>query len=685
MDHDTKCPTMEKYRSDFCFQKPVQTLTKAEDRPTDQNPYGIMLMGLFDRAFKRITASVEDEPFMDDVFCYPTDACDYAADRMESLNHPDDQVYRKREDAKATFHKFRKDYLDNTVQDLIRMSRQTLPTDYSQGIEKLLLWVGEKGCGKTTLVNHIFLKNRIKFDQNKIIWVRHSVFFTDPPKNIKELEHKFCEKVLKILSEHYASKLDFDALNTGHSLHRDKHNIVIDSTDDDEIRLGKLHELEKSDPGEYLHRIIKLMKQLGWSFIFILDNIDQYDDDQLAKDTIRFGTKLCNKYGRNLVIMVARIDTVNEHIQSLKDVYQNIERIHYVSLPDLQEVFERRLEFLEKRLTSSTKIRTCSINNKSISIPEGFFARNLTKYFLTSAKHAPDRYLIAELANNNIRDIFEMIKSILRTHLLDVTEIPIQEMFNQFQQFGPNVSEITYNDTLRDHMIIWALLLNNYLYYRNDNNRTWLINLYDVRSADDSYWLKRLILDYFIYMKDNSILKPRTLSYSQLYKVFVNEMNFNEGEFNYSLDIFCARKNTAPLLWLEKHPDRMEYRLTPRGEAFGKYIADLFIYIELIIEDTLLPVHPEGRDSVIVELKPYEPMKIVDIDKRKKLARQYFTLKSRQVSEFMQFLECREKIEKEIHNNFASRSSGFQWSYFPNFSTSITSQISRISNALRIP
>ena len=57
MDHDTKCPTMEKYRSDFCFQKPVQTLTKAEDRPTHQNPYGIMLMGLFDRAFKRITAS----------------------------------------------------------------------------------------------------------------------------------------------------------------------------------------------------------------------------------------------------------------------------------------------------------------------------------------------------------------------------------------------------------------------------------------------------------------------------------------------------------------------------------------------------------------------------------------------------------------------------------------------------
>ena len=681
------CPELGDYLSNYTFYKAIQQIDPDDDKTTTRNPHGTQLLYLFDKAFKRITASDEDFSFMNKVFCYPSSACDYAAGRVERLHQKlsNSDMYQQ-DEAKSpveAFYKFREEYLNDVVNDLINLCNQSLSTENSRGIEKILLWVGEKGCGKTTFVNYILLNNKLLFDEHQIIWVRYSVFFTDPPKDTKDLELKFCNKVIRMIKKYYTEKLNLTDYDVCYSIWSDKLN-QMSLVDPDKINKAFI-EYEKNDPVDYLQRLIKYINSKRWSFLFILDNIDQYDDANLARETIKFGVKVCNSYGKNVLIMVSRIDTVNEHLDYFRDVYSSIrENIFYIPSPDFNDVFEKRLSFLENHLSSPKQLRTFHIENKTINLSEGYVARNLTKYFLTRVRYAPERFLIGDLANSNIRDIFKMIKSILSTHLLDVTEIPLGEIYNQYQLNQSLKRDVIYDDTLRNHLIIWALMLKNYLYYKDDKNRSFIMNIYSVRHETESYWLKRLLLDFFIYLKEKPHFKIKTVSTDQIKRVFLDELAFNTEQLEYCLYILSDRVNIAPLLWKEKAGNSFDYRITPKGELFSKYIAELFIYLELILEDTLLPTHPSRENSVFIEMIPYEPMQESDFTRRKNLTINNFLIKKKQVDLLSNYLECREIIEKKLHNNFESRSTGFKRDYFPKLGERINKQVTKISKALNI-
>jgi len=659
---ERRCKEPEYYTKGYNYRKALHTVPDYNIRQAEHNPHGKALLQIFDAAFKRITASREDEEFMDKVFCYPEVACEYAIERIKQLANE----LSSEKGTRVKICDFAKEHVSQTVKDLIKKAAQTRSTSVSEGMERILLWVGETGCGKTTFINHLFLKYRKEYDKNKIIWIRQSVFLRSLPKTVEDLKMEHCKKIFNVLYEYYVDKEDCGIY-------------------EEEIKTwkSKISGIDSSNPDfiSFVHRLIEFLKSKGWAFIFILDNIDQYEDTDITKDVITYALNLSRRPVRSVVLVVARTDTITDHIPFFRHVNPNIEDHWHVPPPDFHDVFEKRLDYI-KELDSPAVLKEYSHGVKTIKMTVGFVARNLARYFLTRVPIARDKYMIAELANHNIRNMFEMTKSILISHISDVTAIPIEKMIDHWTRHKDtkDIPDVYYDETLRIHLIVWSLMLkNNYYFYYDEKDRTWILNIYNVRSERDSYWLKRLLLDFFVYAKS---LKPPWywIDYSQLKKVFIDEMRFEEDELKWNLGILCERLYKNPLLF---SMSKNIYSLTPAGELFATLIANLYVYLELVIEDMLLPWRKEGKYSIEIKLLHFDPLKEPESERKKKTV-EYFNLKRAQVRKVIDFLECREEIEKIHHNNFCSESTGFKKSYFPQLRGDIENQAQRIAKTLDI-
>lgn len=396
---------------------------------------------------------------------------------------------------------------------------------------------------------------------------------------------------------------------------------------------------------------------------------------------IDFAVKLTSKPTRSLVILVSRIDTVNDCMDYFRDVFQNIdENIYSIPSPNFRDVFERRLSYIQKHVDDESELKEIVIDGIPWKISTGYIARNLAKYFLTITTDADDQeqYIISELANHNIRDMFRMIKSILTTHIADVTDNPISKI-KESTRNGVDKDVDFEDDTIRRHLIVWALMLkNNHLYYKDEETRTWISNIYNAKSKNDSYFLKRLLIDFFAYMlkkRENEIIFKDQINY-----VFCEEMLFEKSEIDECINTLSDRRKNGQLIYFEK--SREGYRLTPKGFFFVNYIVNLFSYYELIMEDTLIPTQEGNKYSVEVSLVQFEPLVFPDNKRRKDAHIKYFDIKSKQLKKFLLFLECREILEKEKHNDFKSKSTGFKAEYFPKLSSVLEEQRKRIERAL---
>ncbi len=637
------------------------------------NVHGRNLTGIIQKAFQRITASVDDEPFMEDVYCYPEEACFYASERMKQIYESVDNDLHPGE---KTYRILQKEYIKKITDEIILHAKLTKPGSGSNGIDKIILWAGEKGIGKTTFINHIFLKNRRALFEKQIIWIRYSVFFRRRPKNIKEVKEGFYKTIINIISRYYKNTINLEDMAVKSDIWKRKIN-DLGLHDPDEIN-KKIFEW-KNDLKLYAENIMRYMYKRDWSFTLILDNIDQYDDHGITKDIVTFAADLCRCPVRSVVIVVARTETINDHISFFKDQHHNIERKDYIPSPNFGELFSKRLSFIKTRLKDFTTVRSRSSRYRQYKLNEGDTAIQLIKFCLTPAPNNPEEFLIAELANHNIRLMFEMVNSILTTHVTDVTETPIEALI-EGQKLG---QEVHVDETLRNHLLVWALMLkDNYLHYRS--TESWLANLYNVEHEADSYFLKRLILDFLLYMKENDM---QYVEERQLKRVFCVEMSFLEDEIDRVLVELTDRINTVPFVsfvYANSNSSNKLLCLSPKGEVYTTFLAELFTYIELVLEDTLLPIKLSEKQGLDISLLSFEPLEETSRNKRREETIQFFLQKRKHVSEFIDFLECKERKERISHNNFFSVSTGFRKQYFPSMRRNINIQANKITNALRI-
>lgn len=672
----SNCQEPSKYSEDFYYERASQKLDF--DSTTFPNKYGEKLESVFKAAFKPITASRSDEFFMNEVFVCPKYASKIATKRIDEVSR---DFFRSSSVSK--FKELIGDYITRFADRIISDALLTQKNTRQNGIDRMYLLLGEKGCGKTTTINFLFLKKRIELSNNKIIWIRNSVYFRDRPGSREDIEKNFFSHFIDIINEYYKDDLKLNDIEVQMHIWRDKLSMfsnhdLCHTTETDKRIKGYIDK----DKSEYAELLIKHAKEKGYSFVFVLDNIDQYESsNDMVKNIIDFAVKLTDKPEKSLVILVSRIDTINDCIEYFRDVFQNIDdNLYSIHAPDFREVFSKRLSYIEKYISDNSELKKIHIDGISWRVSRGYVARNIAKYFLTTIKdiNNQDQYIISELSNHNIRDMFKMIKSILSTHIADVTDNPIEKIRDATSHGKEKEIEFEEN-TIRRHLIVWSLMLkNNHLYYKDEEARTWISNIYNTKHKEDSFFLKRVLIDFFIFM-----LKERNneiINIDQIYQVFSREMLFCKEQIDNCVNELSSRLRNGQLIYFEK--SRGGYRLTPKGFLFGDYIVNLFTYYELIIEDTLVPTRYKSEYSVDISLLPFEPLVYSDKRKQRESHIRYFNEKSGQVNKFLSFLECREILEKEAHNNFTSKSTGFSVYYFPKLYSVIEEQRKKIACAL---
>lgn len=680
----------------FMYYRASQSLNF--DRKCLINEESAKFISTFETAFKPLTASESDAELMRDLYCYPCEATNYATSRVEFLREQLINKLKNRSDLDQTqqailddptklFRLEREDFIFKTVHEIIRKALLCQRAVTRQSLDRIWLWTGEKGCGKTTFANYIFNNNKTHFNDNNIIWIRTSVYHRKiQEQRLYDIEITFYAHVIKILLDHYRDREDFLSIPARAQIWKDRLEVIKDNHDDNVVLENC--EMWEANKIEYAKRLMRYLYGKGWSFVLVIDNVDRIDDAPPNKDIINrcfdFAMSLTKDPVRSVVVLIARIETLLSNIELLADTYQNIDDSFQIPLPSFSEVFQRRLDYIESNLLSGKNYKTYNIRNKRVNVSQGYVAKHLAKYML--ARNPIDRrqYLICALANDNLRHAFSMIISLMQTHITDVIAKPLEilDKIVEEQYYIPGEIDFSF-DTIREHLVIWALCLKgNYLFYKNSPERTYLQNIYHVNNDQDSYFLKRILLDLFSHA--SQVANLAGLLTSQIYDVFCTEMLFDTEEVDEALSFLSSRKFQAPLLAKESLGKEAIYYLTHKGMLMGKWVANHFNYLELIIEDILVPKNVTSQYSVNIELIAYEPLRMQDPAARKSLARRYFLAKLSQLGRFLDFLECREILEKNRHNDFYCSSLGYLPKIFPEIRNSLNRQANNIASSLEI-
>jgi hypothetical protein len=149
-------------------------------------------------------------------------------------------------------------------------------------------------------------------------------------------------------------------------------------------------------------------------------------------------------------------------------------------------------------------------------------------------------------------------------------------------------------------------------------------------------------------------------------------------------DAFEATEVDAALSWLTATdlirvsrdiPEEPEfetlYHITPKGFHLEWHIADRLVYLQNVVDDTLLP------ESFQIELlTPPTSWSVAGEYYRQR--QEYFTKRSDQMERFLMYLEDRYHREKEAHPGVK-----VGWpEYFPTLRENVTEEIRRVSRAM---
>ncbi|MCI5180304.1 MAG: hypothetical protein D3911_13465 [Candidatus Electrothrix sp. AW3_4] len=681
MDKSVFCQEPSGY-SEENYQYIRTSSKKGHNKKTKYNKYYKELASIFEKAFKPITASKRDIPFMNDVFCYPSEACDVAQSTIEEIVK---SLRREGVDPKDKFKELREGYIkDQFLEDMLKSAKQTLPTSSQAGQKPVRIWCGEKGCGKTTLINHIFLKYYSYFDDEQIIWIRTSVFFKTFPDDINGIKLKFYKQCVKIILKHYADKLNLDD-------HEVKCKIWEGEFDDQlppKMVKEKIKNLALHNEEEHAKRLIRYCYNNGWAFIFIIDNIDHYQrGNDIVKDIINFSFHLGSYPVRSLVVIVSRWETIIDHHNFLHNVYNNFKYIEHLPMPNFSDVFHKRLAYVKNRISDGKSCIHIKYGDKTVGIKKSVLIDHFVQYFLSNSPvDDGNGYIISDLANNNIRKMFSMMETILKSHIEDVASIPLHYLVEI--KGIDNKRAPVFDETMRQHMTIWALALKDgYLHYKDDINRSWIQNIYFTSKPNQSIFLKRLILDFVIFCE--TVRELNSVDYTILENVFVKEMGFEYEEFGNCLKWLTNREGRSPFLVYyitsEKNSNEDDsFKISRKGMIYAKYLSELFTYIELIIEDMILPYSSEQHEySIDLKLIPYDPLLIEGKAKRRIYRMKYFFDKKKQVESFMFYLKCKYEHERRKYNNFSSRKMGFYVEYFPKMEQNLKHQMIKVESSFK--
>ena len=585
------------------------------DEQIQNNHLESKIKGYFDRYFGEIR-SIDKELLKE---CY-------VAERGYSLNF--DKVTNLLEDALSPYM-MQKESLQNIEMEgsTNSFSDEIIKVIAREKKSKVLILFGGKGSGKSTFLVSLFNDDR----------------------NTNMIEHSIVSRVnlLKISNDKEAIKneifnqlkksLDVDNLLSGNNeslikLFQDKFDIALKQTlagldTNSESFILKRNELlanYKNDDMYCLIRLANYLREKQKAVIINIDNTDQFNQS-LQDYCFSLANELSQKLYCISIISLREERYITSNIEGYLDAYEK--NGFHISSPNPQEVFLKRLNFIQNKINEETKIS--KQYKKDINILFNILQKNLKN------KNSEFNKFMTAATHGNIRQGLELFRNFLFSNYTNVSEMIIKK-----------------NWTITLHQIIKPIMIPIYRYY-NENTSSSIPNIFRLRSDNNSsHFTAYRILNKLANKNDTY------LSVYELKSYFIDIFNM-EDDFILNMDLLLKRGMIESENGLDKYSEHLQQ---VKISSFGYYMQDIiykdFTYLELISSDLTVVDKQVSNQIITLSNKDYSLLKEAQDTMSEQVSNEirYKRIKIRvsKVDKLCEYLKIQEDLEVKkyrLNNN----------------------------------
>lgn len=524
------------------------------------------IRGYFDKYFGEIR-DIDDELLKE---CY-------VAERGYSLNF--DKVTTLLEDALSPYMVQKENLKNIDVEGHNNsFSDEILKVIIKEKKAKVLILFGGKGSGKSTFLVSLFSNKKNSDIRKYSIISRVNLLMVSNDK----------EAIRQDIFQQLKESLDIDNILNGSNeglinLFKDKFDIQLKQTlsgldPNSETYIIKRNELltnYKNDDMYCLMRLSKYLREKQKAVIINIDNTDQFDQS-LQDYCFSLANELSQKLNCISIISLREERYVTSNIEGYLDAYEK--NGFHISAPNPQQVFLKRLDFIQNKINSEKKISLKYIED--INILFGILKNNLDdeksefNKFMTAATHG------------NIRQGLELFRNFLFSNYTNVAEMIIQKNWN-----------------IKLHQIIKPIMIPIYRYY-SESTSTSIPNIFRLRSNNNS--------SHFTAYRILNILAVKNESYMSIYELkshFIDKFNM-EDDFTLNMDILLKRGMVESENGLDKYSEHLQQI---KISSFGYYMQSVifkdFAYLELISSDLSVIDKQISNQIIAHSNKDYELLK----------------------------------------------------------------------------